>query len=601
MKVTIGKGTVACTVIIILLLVGLGLHDGGVKPPVPRGKAIGGHRDIISLPPEDIAVKDIPRDKDGFLIKPPNDGIHRLSKFGIPEPGPRRIIVDIEEYNQPSIRSAWDHPPKDKHEYTGPDNVMQRHAFNERKSNSLNSHRTVTDTRHKDCKRVKYEEQLPTTSVILCFHNEARSALLRTITSVITRTPPHLLVEIILVDDNSDWPVDDDILAMEKIVAVKTKSREGLIRGRTVGAQLARGDVLTFLDSHCEVNKDWVQPLLQRVKQNYKTVVTPVIDLIDDNTFLYHASPLVRGGFNWAMTFKWKPISPRERRQSPVEPVSSPTMAGGLFSIHRKWFIELGTYDLGMDVWGGENLEMSFRIWQCGGRLEIMPCSRVGHVFRKRHPYNFPGGVGNVFLKNSLRAARVWMGEHVKHFYQTRGNRPESVDSGDLSERLQLKDKLQCKPFDWYLMEVYPELRIPDLEPKAWGELKADTGNLCADSMGQGIGFRIGIYGCHGQGGNQAWTLTKGQEIRHDDACVDFQRDPTTGKEELKMSKCAEDVVIQSQLWNWTPDHLIRNPKSNKCIDRTGIKGGEYLVVAPCDKTREGQLWSFSQPKSKAE
>lgn len=57
------------------------------------------------------------------------------------------------------------------------------------------------------------------------------------------------------------------------------------------------------------------------------------------------------------------PAREMERRhQDKTAPLRSPTMAGGLFSIDKTFFYEIGSYDEGMDIWGGENLEMSFRV-----------------------------------------------------------------------------------------------------------------------------------------------------------------------------------------------------------------------------------------------
>jgi polypeptide N-acetylgalactosaminyltransferase len=137
--------------------------------------------------------------------------------------------------------------------------------------------------------------------------------LLRTFHSVLDRTPYHLH-EIILVDDFSDIlylkeKLDNYINNYPKIRIIRTDKREGLIRGRIIGANAALGQVIVFLDSHCEVNVNWLPPLLERIKLDPHTVVCPVIDIISSDTFEYKASPPVRGGFNWGLHFSWEPLS----------------------------------------------------------------------------------------------------------------------------------------------------------------------------------------------------------------------------------------------------------------------------------------------------
>ena len=67
-----------------------------------------------------------------------------------------------------------------------------------------------------------------------------------------------------------------------------------------------------FLDSHCEVNTAWLQPLLGLLQRDQHTVVCPVIDIISADTLVYSPSPIVRGGFNWGLHFKWDPVPPAE-------------------------------------------------------------------------------------------------------------------------------------------------------------------------------------------------------------------------------------------------------------------------------------------------
>ncbi|XP_054643708.1 polypeptide N-acetylgalactosaminyltransferase 13 isoform X1 [Dunckerocampus dactyliophorus] len=417
--------------------------------------------------------------------------------------------------------------PKEDHEKMK--ELFKINQFNLMASDMIALNRSLPDVRLDGCKTKVYPDNLPNTSIVIVFHNEAWSTLLRTVHSVITHSSRHLLVEIVLVDDFSDRDylgkkLEDYVQNLEVPVKIlRMEQRSGLIRARLRGAAATRGQVITFLDAHCECTVGWLEPLLARVKEDRTAVVCPIIDVISDETFEYMAgSDMTYGGFNWKLNFRWYPVPQREmdrRKGDRTLPVRTPTMAGGLFSIDKTYFEEMGSYDPGMDIWGGENLEMSFRIWQCGGSLEIVTCSHVGHVFRKATPYSFPGGTGQVINKNNRRLAEVWM-DDFKDFFYVISPGVMRVNYGDVSSRKALREALKCKPFSWYLENIYPDSQIPR-RYYSLGEIRNVETNQCLDNMGRKENDKVGFFNCHGIGGNQVFSYTADKEIRTDDLCLD--------------------------------------------------------------------------------
>nr|KAF6494967.1 polypeptide N-acetylgalactosaminyltransferase 13 [Rousettus aegyptiacus] len=325
---------------------------------------------------------------------------------------------------------------------------------------------------------------------------------------------------------------------------------------------------------------------LPDVRLEGKTVVCPIIDVISDDTFEYMAgSDMTYGGFNWKLNFRWYPVPQREmdrRKGDRTLPVRTPTMAGGLFSIDRNYFEEIGTYDAGMDIWGGENLEMSFRIWQCGGSLEIVTCSHVGHVFRKATPYTFPGGTGHVINKNNRRLAEVWMDE-FKDFFYIISPGVVKVDYGDVSVRKTLRENLKCKPFSWYLENIYPDSQIPR-RYYSLGEIRNVETNQCLDNMGRKENEKVGIFNCHGMGGNQVFSYTADKEIRTDDLCLDVSR--LNGP--VIMLKCHH--MRGNQLWEYDAERLtLRHVNSNQCLDEPSEEDKMVPTMQDCSGNRSQQ------------
>lgn len=91
--------------------------------------------------------------------------------------------------------------PEERRKY---DDGFQKNAFNAYVSDLISLHRSLPDVRDPGCRKIQYKAPPATASVVMCFHNEAWSVLLRSVHSIIDRTVPSLLKEIILVDDFSD-------------------------------------------------------------------------------------------------------------------------------------------------------------------------------------------------------------------------------------------------------------------------------------------------------------------------------------------------------------------------------------------------------------
>uniref|UniRef100_A0A8D0L9A0 Polypeptide N-acetylgalactosaminyltransferase n=1 Tax=Sphenodon punctatus TaxID=8508 RepID=A0A8D0L9A0_SPHPU len=481
------------------------------------------------------------------------------------------------------------------------------HQINAYLSERISLHRRLPERRATGCQVKKYDYyNLPKTSVIIVFYNEAWSTLLRTVHSVLETSPDILLEEVILVDDYSEKAhlkenLENYVASLRKVRLIRANKREGLVRARLLGASTAKGDVLTFLDCHCECHEGWLEPLLERIREEPSAVVCPVIDVIDWNTFEYLGNPGEPqiGGFDWRLAFTWHVVPEREqqRRRSKTDVIRSPTMAGGLFAVNKNYFNYLGSYDTGMEVWGGENLEFSFRIWQCGGSLEIHPCSHVGHVFPKQAPYSRTKA-----LANCVRAAEVWMDEY-KQLYYHRNPHARMEPYGDVTERRQLREKLRCKDFKWFLENIYPELHVPEDRVGFFGMLKnKGMTNYCFDynppNEHEPTGHRVILYPCHGMGQNQFFEYTSHNEIRYNarqpDSCV--AADPET--DYLTMYLCQENVhnIPENQKFVFREDGTLFHVQTQKCLqaETNSYSGNPAPLLRPCANS-EFQKWFFQE------
>jgi len=415
---------------------------------------------------------------------------------------------------------------------------------------------------------VRTQPKIESMSIVMAAHNE-HVYMERTLNSIYAATPHSIIKEIIVVDDGSDPPIAESLVNFPEVKVLRHTDRRGLIKSKTEGGNMATGDMIMFLDAHVKPDPNWSEPILRHMNMNYKRVVVPIIPVLNGETWVTnHDAVGIKMMFDWSLSFSWF-----EDYNDLV-----PCMSGGLFGITRQWWHESGEYDYGMRLWGSENIEQSIRVWLCGGEIFVARDSVVAHVFRSRFPYKMNSTELTI---NKVRTVEAWFDEYKERFYKMQPSAREFVvHMGDLSDRLALKQNLQCKPFKWYVEKFRNVFISKDMLPEELFVIKDKTTGLCVQSTenhrlmegpcdsekrsqhwalafsGQGLrnvyasrcldanaGMknRVGsppiLYECMENSAMQAWKLEKGH-LRWKDYCVQGHED-----EPLVLAKCAGEFL----------------------------------------------------------
>ena len=284
---------------------------------------------------------------------------------------------------------------------------------------------------------------------------------------------------------------------------------------------------------------------------------------------------------------------------------------GCVLAVDRAYFDKIGGFDEGLQVWGGENIELGFRAWMCGGRAVTVTCSRVGHVF-KNFPYKFDGNKEVIVEKNLMRVSEVWMDGLRKYFYASsrtyefKETEFTAEEKESLKERLDLRKKLKCKNFDWYMYHVIPELEYPGIDALMHGEVSSVRSNACWEVQDD---FYIGMtYFCyeHKIIPRNYFTLTVNGLLKWHDLCV-VASPPSPI---LKVGECPRANFEEFGIWEmvrkghtWGQLKMrIRNPSGGTdvyCIMQVTnvleVHNKEQMPeLAPCNKENPFQNWAFS-------
>ena len=464
---------------------------------------------------------------------------------------------------------------------------------------------------------MKYEA---TVSIVITYYNEVMILLLRSLTTLIHRTPAKYLLEVILIDDSSTVDESGEMLEYARALRIpvrffRTSSRKGVTNARRFGITQAKGTVVVIFDSHTEVGENWLQPLLYILHNKPNSIAVPFVHMIKEAH--YEETPpkkfyMIGLQYGYGVVGFYGELY--EPKYAIHLPIKSPALLGGALASLKSTLVKYYPIGIVGNSWGAENSRLSIRAWLCAEGIYLSRCSYVKH----------PNGLDESLSRYFSEEDKLWerlqeeiIGEVInyvsskteKELIIRRFAAEESIAKRIKAHAKVIRENFSpsyhnCNKYDWYLDNVHHNFIPRDSRDSIFvGEVQSLLHeNLCMEVATEMSS--VFLVSCIGdkiiEGSNSLIQFGKNRCVRSvtHNKCFDSANNNTHGAKLLVFSCHTINAVDgepgDSQKIVYDPiTYQIVHIDTYRCIDCTSLGISDPLILTKCDTKNKGQMWKI--------
>ena len=265
------------------------------------------------------------------------------------------------------------------------------------------------------------------------------------LSSLKKNTPAELLSDIIVVDNASYDGTVEFLNSLEWLKVIFSKKNFGFSKACNQGAEKAKGDILVFLNNDTEVQKGWLEPLLETIRE--KDVAVAGSKMIFPNGLVQHAGIVISKKYiPQHIYYEKKADLPYVNKIREFQAVTAACMA-----IKKDIFVSAGGFDEKY-LNGMEDIDLCLRVKELGYRIFYCPESVVVH-----HESVSVGRFKSV-NKNEEIFLKRWKGRVIpdeEKYYREDGFGWFYIKSKNLRNKYLIgSGRAKDKPFSFKLMRV---------------------------------------------------------------------------------------------------------------------------------------------------